>query len=266
MKLDFSVPISAYELLALIMSGLALAVPIIRFAWKKWITKAKIDFLLAGNAKLFFNQSGSYMQIDGVITSENKASTIRKMSINIKRKKDEKKLNLTWKRLISPVNQNLVGNYLLTTENAHPIRILEDNVVCVFAQYGDPFDSFEKKFISNTEDLFKAVSVLVRQFALYDDAILQYKALPAYSEARNMMQSEFFWEIGKYELEIDIEYDNVSKKKYTYAFSVSEHEYQELSKNFDESLISPLKSAYRQQWDYRSPSIELIKQEVKTNE
>lgn len=257
MKLDFSVPISAYELLALIISGFALVIPLLKYLWNKCILRPKIRFLLAGNATLFFNQSGSYMQINGVIEAHNKAVTIRRITASIKRQKDDQTLNLSWSQFISPVNQSLVGNFVQTTEAAHPSRIEANSVICAFVQYSDPFDSFGKKFRSSSTGLFSMIPRLEIVESNYEDALKSYMTSPLYSDLKRLMQDEYFWEIDKYLLDITVEYNKQSKETFHYEFSVSEQAYQELICNSDESLIAPLKNAYNQKWNFHSAYVEL---------
>ena len=132
---------TVYEKWALILSAIAIVIPFLQAAYKKWIATAKVKFYPTGQATLFFNQSGSYIRINGVIESERSSATIKKMSIVLTRKRDDRKLNLVWSYLISPVNANMLGNYVQTTEAAHPFRVEADSVACAFVEYSDPSDS-----------------------------------------------------------------------------------------------------------------------------
>ena len=101
---------SKYETISTVLSIIAIflsvIIPFVQWAWKKWIMTVKVKFYPTGQAMLFFNQSGSYIRFNGVIESENSAATIKKLSLVILRKRDERKLNLSWSCFISPVNQN----------------------------------------------------------------------------------------------------------------------------------------------------------------
>ena len=103
---------------------------------------AKVRYYPTGQATLFFNQSGSYIRLNGVLEAERSAATIKKMSLTLTRKHDDRKLNLVWSCFISPVNQNMLGNYLQTTEAAHPFRVEADSVACAFIEYSDPSDTY----------------------------------------------------------------------------------------------------------------------------
>ena len=133
--------------------------------------------------------------------AEQKSISIKKAKIKVTRQKDERKLNLTWSSLISPVNQNLVGNYLQTTESAHPFRIEADSIVCAFTEFGDEFNSFEKTFEAATEPLFKRVADVRKSYATYPKAE-SFLKLPM-----SMLLQKIFWKknsFGKLENIISI--------------------------------------------------------------
>ncbi|MCI9141568.1 MAG: hypothetical protein HFH87_02965 [Lachnospiraceae bacterium] len=255
MTINFS-EITIYELLALILAGIAILIPIVQWAWKKWAVKPVLDYLPTGRATLFFNQSGSYIRIEGVYEAKNKPISVKKIAVLIKRQKDERKLNLKWSSFISPVNQNMVGNYLQTIECAHPFRIEADSIQCAFTEFGDSFDSFGKTFRDNTAVLFGKILDIRNICNDYESALAKYKDSPEYKEARNILAKEFFWEIGKYDIDIKVLYGDINKV-FSYKFSVEESEYKQLLNNVEEALLTPLKSAYGVKWDYHTVVVEL---------
>lgn len=94
MAIDFDTPMTFYELLAVILAAIAIIIPIVQAIWKKWFKKAKLNYISNGKAKLLFNQSGSYLQIDGVYEAINKPISVKKVTVQINRQKDDAKLNL----------------------------------------------------------------------------------------------------------------------------------------------------------------------------
>lgn len=256
MKFDFAVPMTFYELLAIVLAAVAIIIPIVQAIWKRWIVAPKLNFLPTGRVTLFFNQSGSYLRVDGVYEAQNKPIAVKNISVKVTRKKDDQKLNLSWSSFISPVNQSVVGNYLQTTESAHPFRIEADSIMSAFTEFGDSFDSFGKTFRSNTSTLFKQIPSIRTANNTYEEALKQYKASADYTTARSHLEKEFFWEIGKYSLEIIAEYRKKSKV-FQYEISVGEYEHDFLIANTDEALLSPLKAAYGIAWDYHTAYVEL---------
>lgn len=256
MEIDFTTPMTFYELLAIILAAIAIIIPIAQAAWKRWVVTPKLNFLPTGRVALFFNQSGSYLRIDGVYEAENKPIAVKNISVTATRKKDGQKLNLAWSSFISPVNQSMVGNYLHTTESAHPFRIEADSITTAFTEFGDPFDSFGKMFRAYTVALFSKIPSIRASKGGYDEAMKQYKKIPEYGNVRKRLENEFFWEIGKYSIDIVAEYGKTNKT-FQYELSVGEYEHNHLAENIDEALLSPLKSAYGIAWDYHAAYVEL---------
>ena len=256
MTLDFSKPMTAYEFLAIILAAVAIIIPIVQMIWKKWILQTKLNFYPTGRSLLFFNQSGSYIRIDGVYEAVHKSISVKKIGIRVIRQKDEVKLNLSWSSFISPINQNMIGTYVKTTEAAHPFRIESDSIMCTFTEFGDPFDAYGKNFKLNTDVLFNEIPKIKKEYPDYNQASAIYIQKKEYSDARNFLEKDLFWEIGKYTVEIDVEYNNTNKK-FIYEISVGENDFKGLSSNLDEALLSPLKSAYGIQWNYYTAIVEL---------
>ena len=105
MTFNFNTPMTFYEFLALCLSVLALILPLIKTVYKTWIQQPKLKFLPAGRTYLYFNQSGSYIRIDGVYEANVKPVSVKNIAIKIVRQKDDRVLNLSWGTFISPVNQ-----------------------------------------------------------------------------------------------------------------------------------------------------------------
>ena len=255
--IDFSAKLSIYELLALTLSAITILSSIIKWVWKTWIRKAKLDFLPNGTATLFYNQSGSYLRIDGVYAAINKAISIKNITVSIQRKKDDAKLNLAWSIFISPVNQTLVGNYIHTTEMAHPFRIDADSMMCAFIEFVDPFDSAEKAFRLNTEKLFAKAKNAIIFHETYDDALVTYRQSEEYHQASNLIKKDFFWEIGQYDIQICAYYGK-SKKNYLFSMYVDENTYKKLQGNVDEALIEPLKKDYGVKLNFQNAVVKIL--------
>ena len=130
-----------------------------------------------------------------------------------------------------------------TMESAHPFRIEADGIMCAFVEFADPFDSFGKKFKSCTEDLFNSIPDLRKECPDYLTASHCYKAKDEFIKAKSILNQEFFWEIGEYQIEIIVLYGK-KQKTFSYAMSIGESQHNTLLPNIDESLLSALKGAY----------------------
>lgn len=250
-----------YETIATVVSiiavSLSVLIPLIQWVWRKWIMRSKVSFYPTGQATLFFNQSGSYIRLNAVIESERKATTIKKLKVVLTRERDELKRNLVWTCLISPVNQNLLGNFVQTTEAAHPFRVEADSVACAFAEYCNPSDTAGIKSQKVCSGLIPFIQHMIIENTTYEKTLSVLLKSDEYRDAKNELFSDFFWEIGKYRTDVTVEYGKRNKKTFSYEFSVSELEYSELKKNIDEALIVHLKKCYNIPMDFKTPVVEV---------
>ena len=101
MSLDFSIPITGYEFIAIVISILALIMPVIIWIIKNIFIKAKLEIYPTNQLKLLYNESGSYINLDfsieckykNVVDYNNKGITIflkdgTKANITIKKEKE----------------------------------------------------------------------------------------------------------------------------------------------------------------------------------
>ena len=54
MKFDFSVPMTFYELLAIVLAALALIIPLVKWIYDKYIKKLKISFFALRKHRYLF--------------------------------------------------------------------------------------------------------------------------------------------------------------------------------------------------------------------
>ena len=251
-----------YEIVAICLSAIAILIPIVQWAWKKWVQKPILNYHPNGTARLLFNQSGSYLQIDGVYEAVNKPISVKNISVCVKRQRDNATLNLTWSTFISPVVQRVAGNAVQTNETAHPFRIEANSIMCAFTEFADAFNSYAKTFKTKTEVLFDKIPKICKESQDFNEAFKKYKKLSEYTNAKSFVESEFFWEIGKYDVIIQTRYDKKTID-YVLEFSVGQADYQQINQNIDESLTSPLKDVYGMMRNYQFVDVELKEKQGK---
>ena len=71
---------TTYEIIATVIAGLALAQPWLIKLFIRWFRKIKIAFIPSSKLKLYYNKSGSYISIGGVIESKNQPAVIKNIS------------------------------------------------------------------------------------------------------------------------------------------------------------------------------------------
>ena len=82
MKFDFSQPMTAYEVLAIVLAALALLIPVGKWIINRFIKKIKVTFIPSEYVTLSFNRSGAYITLGGVYESKNKSAIIKNAVLN----------------------------------------------------------------------------------------------------------------------------------------------------------------------------------------
>lgn len=252
---------SKYEIITTILSTIAILVsvfmPLTKWLWKTYIIRTKIVFHKMDQATLFFNKSGSYIRINGVIEAKNKVAIIKKVSLTLTREKDNLTKKLSWIYLISPVTQTLMGNILQQAQEcAHPFRVEANSIACAFIEFGDPYKSSEIKILRSCSIIDNLIAQQPPKSS-YGEAFDTLSKLPEYLESKNNILSDNYWDIGKYIANINIEYNNNKNKTFSYEFTLSEQNYEELRRNADEILTIKLKELYKEKYLFQSPTVEL---------
>lgn len=232
-----------YERWALIISIIALLVPVLQWAWKKWIIRAKLNHYQTGYGYLFINQSGSYIRIQSVYEAINKPISVKNISLRVVRKRDNQQRNYSWMAFTSPANVQFVGNSASSVEIAHPFRIEADNVFCAFTEFGEADQNAYRTLLPHYEKLSNKAKILHDSVPNYDEAVVNYITCEEYKQATEKLKEELFWIIDKYTATISVVYGK-KKKEFTLAFEVTNEQFSLLESNMKESLIIPLKDVY----------------------
>lgn len=248
-----------YETIAVFLSTIAILIPIIQWLWRKYIIKPRLEYFPNGNAYLFANNSGSYIRIDGVFEAQKKPIVVKDVALKVIRKNDEKILNLAWSSFISPVNQNVMGVFSSTTEAAHPFKIEQDSIGCAFIEFANQYNSAFRKITPLLEDVQRDVHDIACINNSFDYARELLCGQKSYIEYQSALNSEMFWEIGQYEVEMKVSYGK-STKAFKLCFEVNREQYEDLKYNIEEVLISKLKNCYNMGYNLRSVQVSIKEQ------
>ena len=133
---------STYEIIATVIAVIALIQPWAIKLWNTLFKKLKITFIPSGKFKLFYNRSGAYVQIGGVIEAKNQSVVVRDISAKITRLSDNAELKLDWSSFNTPVFQNVAGNIVTTTETARPFKVKANDLSPIFVEFANIDDIF----------------------------------------------------------------------------------------------------------------------------
>lgn len=249
-------PMTLYETLALIMSAIAILIPIIQWGWRKWILKPILKFHPTGRANLYCNTSGSYISVEGIFEALRKPIIVKKMAVEIERKQDGRKLNLQWSTFISPISQSIAGNFASSIETAHPFRVEADSIMCAFTEYADFYDAARK---SIEPAITKYSQIWEKHRGGIQDpqqAVLFIQGTQEYEAARTALMKALYWEIGQYSLKIIVNHGN-TVSNYIYTFNVSGTEREKLEANVNEIMNSVVLRTYGVQPKFQSVQVEI---------
>lgn len=241
--------------LAIAALVISILVPLVQWIYREK-RKAILKYYPTGHAFAYCNLSGSYIRIDGVFEALKRAISLKKVSISIARKKDEKKLNLEWFKFYSPASQSFMGLQASAEELAHPFRIDADHVACAFIEFGDPNDSAGKTIRPLCNSLFEECKKIKAAESDYSKAKKLLESSEPYKTLRDTMKKELFWEIGEYQVTVIACYAE-EEKVFTVDTSVSETQYSQFLAGIDELCIIQLKNLYGGQGNYQSVQLDV---------
>lgn len=245
MSINFEQPMTVYEFIAIVLSVLALVIPVVKWAYDKFFKRLKIDFLPSGMITLFHNRSGSYISLGGVYEAKNKPTTIKEISAKVIRKVDNATLSLIWSVFPSPVFRNLAGNCETSFETAHPFKVEADTLAPAFVEFTNATSNMDE--ISN--DILRPVvdasmPILSQPNIALFAADTGVKALPEYTTAKLALNDHFFWKAGTYEIILTTVHSKGSFDK-KYEFQLSDEESTSIRHNIDNLLVIHVANHFR---------------------
>lgn len=111
---------SVYEIITTVIAVIALLQPWIIKFYNHFLKKICVSFIPSAQIKLYYNRSGAYVYLGGVIESKNQAALGKDISVKVIRQNDKAELNF---RLL----QTGIYIYLLTSFCS--ITFLPNNVI-----------------------------------------------------------------------------------------------------------------------------------------
>lgn len=91
---------TTYEIIATILAVIALFQPWIITIWKKFFKPLKVTFIPSAKIKLYYNRSGAYIYLGGVIEAKYRPAVIKDISVKVIRQSDKAELAMDWSSLI----------------------------------------------------------------------------------------------------------------------------------------------------------------------
>lgn len=245
MKFDFSQPMTAYEVLAIVLAALALLIPVGKWIINRFIKKIKVTFIPSEYVTLSFNRSGAYITLGGVYESKNKSAIIKNVCVEVVRAIDNATLYLNWSTFPSPIYRKVAGGYETSFETAHPFKVDADGLTPVFIEFSNAMEDPNEKTSAIIRQVSNAVSPILLQpnIDLFT-ADSQVKQLKEYQDAKLELNDYFFWREGNYQIIVKTEYNNNIFSN-SYIFSINKEESERLRANIDSLLVTRVADHFR---------------------
>lgn len=238
--------ISIYEKVATLIAVAAFAQPWVIKLWNRVFKKAKITFIPSGKIKLFYNRSGAYVQIGGVVESKNQPVVIKDIFAKIIRECDRAELKMDWNSFTVPVYQNVAGNIVTTSEMARPFKVQADDLSSVFVEFANVDASFLGQLSELHNTLVTKAKMIAAPTMPLEKARENFKATPEYQRAKELLLESFYWKVSSYILQISICYGESSVEEFSYKFSLDESEITEFKRDIETVMECAIDNEYGQ--------------------
>lgn len=237
---------TTYEIIATILAVIALFQPWIITIWKKFFKPLKVTFIPSAKIKLYYNRSGAYIYLGGVIEAKYRPAVIKDISVKVIRQSDKAELAMDWSSFMAPVFQSVGGNSVTTSEIARPFMICANGLRPIFVEFANA----DIQVVDRLSKIYEKLKLESRRISNintpFDQAKHQLQTMPEYQAFREELLENFYWKISDYKIELTINHDDDKIETYGYLFSLDQDEVSEFKKNIDEAMLCELETLYYQ--------------------
>ena len=96
-----------------------------------------------------------------------------------------------------------------------------------------------------------------KSFDNYNEGLNEFQKHEKYNEMKQMIRANFFWDIGKYDIDMIVWYGKTSKT-FRYSININEQTSNNLKPNIEESVICELKKVYGIPNEFHFDTAEII--------
>ena len=236
---------TTYEIIATVIAVIALLQPwIIKFC-NHFLRKICVSFIPSAQIKLYYNRSGAYVYLGGVIESKNQAAVIKDISVKVIRQNDKAELNLDWSSFMVPVFQSVGGNAVSTSEIARPFKVEAGSLYPVFVE----FASVNTQENNRRSEIYSTIAAEALNITRLNVTVEHAKQMLVnsqnYQAFRDELLQNFYWKEADYIIELTITYNEKKTKQYRYKFNIDTNEAAAFKENIENSLQSAIDEIYR---------------------
>lgn len=236
---------TTYEIIATIIAILALLQPWIIKFWERFFRKIQVNFIPSAKIKLYYNRSGAYVYLGGVIEAKNKVAVIKDIAVKVVRKKDKAELLLDWSSFMIPVFQSVGGNAVTTSEIARPFKVEAGSLYPVFIEFTSTNIQENDRLTEIYSTIASELACIMRQNLTMDQAKNVLASSKNYQVFRDELLQNFYWKADDYVIELTITYNDTKTQQYRFKFSIDTNEATAFKENIEKSLQCAVDEIYR---------------------
>ena len=234
---------NTYEIISSILLLVSLVQPwVIKFFYH--FQKIQISFIPSTKIRLFYNKSGAYIYIGGVIEAKNHSAIIKKITAQVIRNKDNAELNLDWSSFVAPVYQSIGGNAVATSEIARPFKIDVNSLAPIFVEFAIVNEQSSNKLAEIYKFIQEDTITINRQSSTLAEAMEKLCNSNNYKTFKDELLQTIFWQQSQYTLKLTIEYNQEETMQCSYRFALDSNEALEFRNNIEKLLQHDLNQLY----------------------
>lgn len=249
---------TTYEKLATVIAVMAILQPWIIKMWNQYFKKTSLTFIPSSKIKLYYNRSGTYVYLGGVIEAKNRAAVIKDISVKVIRQRDRAELDLDWSSFMAPAFQSVGGKAITTNEFARPFKVEAGSLYPVFVEFGSTINSEIERLAEIYSILSTEAKRVVGANVPIDKAKQALINSSCYQPFKEELLQGFYWKKDDYCLELSITYNDNASKKYKFNFSIDSDEASKVRENIDKSMQSVIDELYMTPTNFYFPQKEFV--------
>lgn len=249
---------TTYEIIATVIAIIALLQPWLIALYNRYFKKIKVTFTPSAKIKLYYNKSGAYIYLGGVIESQNKAAIVKDISVKLIRQNDRAELNLDWSSFMLPIFQSVGGNPVVTNEIARPFKVDANSLYPVFVEFATVNMPEASKLSEIYETIYAQARSLPIAAMLPEQAKQALAETECYKRCKDELLQNFYWKAADYIIELAISYNEKKATRLRYAFSIDAEEAAKFKGNIEKSLLCVIDDYYRLPTNFFYPQKEFI--------
>lgn len=236
---------TTYEIIATVIAIIALLQPWLIALYNRYFKKIKVTFTPSAKIKLYYNKSGAYVYLGGVIESKNKAAIVKDIAVKVIRQSDKAELDLVWSSFMIPIFQSVGGSPVFTSEIARPFKVEANSLYPVFVE----FTAANPQEISRLTEIYEAIRVEANQAIIMAPSIEQAKQnlteTECYKQYKDELLEKFYWRASDYIIRLTISFNDGQTTCLGYTFTIDADEAAKFKGNIEKSLQCAIDEFYR---------------------